>query len=56
MRIPQGLKLDRAKNLYLLMVQSFYENLQHMYNKSEYQHSNILNVNELSAKTNREWC
>ena len=32
MKVPQGVDLNKTKNLCSPMVQSFYENLQHLYN------------------------
>ena len=53
MRIPQGLDLNRARNLCPPMVESFYENLQNLYNQSGYQLSNIWNVDESGANASR---
>ena len=54
MRTLQRLNLNRARNLFPSMVQSFYVNLQHLYNKKQYQLINIWNVNELDANAFRD--
>ena len=53
MRIPQGLDLNRARNLCPSMVQSFYENLEDLYKQEEYQPSYIWNVDESGANASR---
>ena len=53
MRIPQRLDLNRAINLCLHQVQSFYNNIQALYNQIVYQSTNIWNVDESSANAIR---
>ena len=47
------LDLNKARNLCLPMVQSFYENLQNLYIQRQYQPTNIWNVDESGANTSR---
>ena len=54
LRTPQSLEANRARNLSPSMVNTFYANLQHLYNQENYQPSHIWNVNESVANA-MEW-
>ena len=52
-RVPQPLKVNRARNLCPSMVHTFYSNLEHLYKQENYQPSHIWNVDESGANAGR---
>ena len=53
MKLPQGLDMNRARNLCPSLLQVFYENLQTLNNQEEYPSSDIWNVDESDANACR---
>ena len=53
MRTPQGLDLNRARNLCPPIVQNYYENVEHLYKQGEYQPTYIWKIDESEANASR---
>ena len=53
LKTPQGLYVNRARNLCSILVQYFYKNLSKLYTQEAYQAFQVWNVNESGANVSR---